>query len=56
MKVIICHDRAMVPLAQGVLLAAGDSSGRRPELPAIVDLCYNAGDKKPDGAFVPNKY
>lgn len=28
-----------LPFTEGVLLTAGDSSGRRPELPAILDLC-----------------
>lgn len=28
-----------LPFTEGVLLAAGYSSGRRPELPAILDLC-----------------
>lgn len=28
-----------LPFTEGVLLTAGDSSGRRPELPPILDLC-----------------
>lgn len=36
----------LVPFAEGVLLAAGDSSRRRPKLPAIMNFCRRTGEEE----------